>query len=138
MSSSTATLHGSAHLRQSVRRKFQPATGPHPGVLRIPDRRGVRWDGGIREGQAVTPAFDSMLAKLDRLRPGPGHHHRSPGEGVLKDPVLLGVPTNIDFLARIMANPVFRAGKLHTGFIPEQAEALKAPAPAMPSSMKPP
>ncbi len=104
---------------------FQPATG-RVGVLRIPEGEGVRWDGGIREGQAVTPAFDSMLAKLIAYAPDRATATKRLA-AALRDTVLLGVPTNIDFLGRIMANPVFQSGKLHTGFIKEQGEAL-APA----------
>src|SRR5690606_5704522 len=40
---------------------------PSPGVvdvLRVPGGPGVRWDSGIEEGDAVQPAFDSMIAKL--------------------------------------------------------------------------
>ena len=108
---------------------FQPATG-RVGVLRVPQGEGVRWDGGIREGQAVTPAFDSMLAKL--ISYGPDRATAIDRlAGALRDTVLLGVPTNIDFLSRIMANPVFKDGKLHTGFIKEQGESLMpAPVPA--------
>jgi propionyl-CoA carboxylase alpha chain/3-methylcrotonyl-CoA carboxylase alpha subunit/acetyl-CoA/propionyl-CoA carboxylase biotin carboxyl carrier protein len=109
-------------------RDFQPATG-RVGLLRVPAGPGVRWDGGISEGQAVTPAFDSMLAKLiaggatraeaiDRMA------------GALKELVILGVPTNVDFLARIMANPTFRSGTLDTGFIAREAARLAAPAPS--------
>ena len=101
---------------------FQPATG-RVGLLRVPTGPGIRWDGGVREGQAVTPAFDSMLAKLiaygadrnqaiDRLA------------SALQELVILGVPTNVDFLSRIMTNPVFRAGKLDTGFIAREAASL--------------
>jgi propionyl-CoA carboxylase alpha chain/3-methylcrotonyl-CoA carboxylase alpha subunit/acetyl-CoA/propionyl-CoA carboxylase biotin carboxyl carrier protein len=108
-------------------RDFQPATG-RVGLLRVPTGPGVRWDGGIREGQAVTPAFDSMLAKLitngatraeaiDRMA------------GALKELVILGVPTNVDFLRRIMANPTFRSGTLDTGFIAREAASLAPPAP---------
>ncbi len=110
---------------------FQPATG-RVGVLRIPEGEGVRWDGGIREGQAVTPAFDSMLAKLIAYGPD---RATAIGRlaGALRDTVLLGVPTNIDFLSRIMANTVFKEGKLHTGFIKEQGDTLNAP-PADPAT----
>jgi len=103
----------------------QPAVG-RVGLLRLPTGQDVRFDGGIREGQAVTPAFDSMLAKLicsAANRAGAV----AKMEVALKDLVLLGVPTNIDFLARIMRNDVFKAGRLHTGFLSEQAESLVAP-----------
>ena len=40
---------------------------PSPGVvesLRVPGGPGIRWDSGIEAGDAVQPAFDSMIAKL--------------------------------------------------------------------------
>ena len=46
-----------------------PAAGflPMPGRitrLRVPSGPGVRWDGGVLEGDTVSGAFDSMIAKL--------------------------------------------------------------------------
>jgi len=88
----------------------------------------VRFDAGIVEGQAVTPAFDSMLAKLITF--GATREEAAKRmEKALSDLVMLGVPNNIDYLARIMRNPEFLAGKLHTGFLPQEADRLIAPDP---------
>ena len=87
------------------------------------ERRIDRQDGGIREGQAITPAFDPMLAKLVV-------HGDTRDEAVhelqraLRAMVLLGVPTNIDYLARIARHSEFVAGHLHTGFLTLHASSL--------------
>ena len=90
-------------------RQFRPATG-RIGLLREPVGEGIRIDSGIREGQAVTPAFDSMLAKLiasgTTRTEACGRLARA-----LADTALLGVATNIDYLARIVAHP--EIGRAH-------------------------
>ena len=106
-------------------RDFRPAIGK-VGLLRLPAGPGLRFDGGIREGQMITPAFDSMLAKV--IAHG-AHRNEAAGrlrQGLL-DMALLGVANNSDYLARILAHAEFVAGKLHTGFLAEQAESLQAP-----------
>ena len=40
--------------------------------------------------------------------------------------MLLGVPTNIDYLARVVRHPQFLAGQLHTAFLTEHARDLLA------------
>jgi acetyl/propionyl-CoA carboxylase alpha subunit len=104
---------------------FRPAIG-RVGVLRIPEGENVRFDAGIRSGQPVTPAFDSLLAKLivwddSRTR------CVAALERALTDLVILGVPTNVDYLSRVVRHPEFIAGRLHTGFLTEHAGALSAP-----------
>jgi propionyl-CoA carboxylase alpha chain/3-methylcrotonyl-CoA carboxylase alpha subunit/acetyl-CoA/propionyl-CoA carboxylase biotin carboxyl carrier protein len=104
---------------------FRPATG-RVGVLRVPQGENVRFDAGIRAGQPVTPAFDSLLAKLiawDPTRAGAA----ATLERALIDLVILGVPTNMDYLARVIRHPEFLAGRLHTGFLTEHAVELAAP-----------
>jgi propionyl-CoA carboxylase alpha chain/3-methylcrotonyl-CoA carboxylase alpha subunit/acetyl-CoA/propionyl-CoA carboxylase biotin carboxyl carrier protein len=106
---------------------FRPAIG-RIALLRVPAGEGVRFDGGIVEGQAVTPAFDSMLAKL--IAHGPTRDEAAARmEQALTGLALLGVPNNIDYLTRIMANPEFLAGRLHTGFLTQEAERLASPEP---------
>ncbi len=102
---------------------FRPAVG-RIGVLEAPQGANVRFDGGIRVGQAVTPAFDSMLAKL--IVHGASRAEAAGRlESALADLTLLGVPTNIDYLRRVVTHPQFLAGQLHTGFLTEHAAELK-------------
>jgi acetyl/propionyl-CoA carboxylase alpha subunit len=105
---------------------FRPATG-RIGVLRAPAGPGVRFDNGVADGQPVSAAFDSMLAKLiahAETREAAAQRMRR----ALQDLVLLGVPSNVDYLARLMAHPQFLAGVLHTGFLAQHAATLLAPA----------
>jgi acetyl/propionyl-CoA carboxylase alpha subunit len=112
---------------------FRPAIG-RIGKLNVPTGEGVRFDAGIVEGQAVTPAFDSMLAKL--ITYGATRDEAAKKmEQALTDLVVLGVPNNIDYLARIMRNKAFLSGKLHTGFLPQEAGELIAPEPTAEESI---
>jgi len=104
---------------------FRPATG-RVGILEVPAGANVRFDGGIAAGQAITPAFDSMLAKLVAFGPDRAAAAAELSRA-LEELVLLGVPTNIDYLGRILRHPQFLAGNLHTGFLSEHAAGLSAP-----------
>jgi propionyl-CoA carboxylase alpha chain/3-methylcrotonyl-CoA carboxylase alpha subunit/acetyl-CoA/propionyl-CoA carboxylase biotin carboxyl carrier protein len=107
---------------------FVPAAG-RVGILRVPPRPNVRADLGIVEGQVITPAFDPMLGKLIAF--GDTREEAITNmEASLRELVLLGIPTNIDYLARIMRNPAFRRGDLNTGFLADEAGSL-APSPAL-------
>ena len=104
---------------------FRPATGVAQ-LLRVPEGPGVRFDGGIRQGQAITAAFDSMVGKLVCH----GANRDAAIDGIvqaLDDFVLLGVSNNIDYLGAVLRHATFRQGLLHTGFIVEHAADLVAP-----------
>lgn len=103
---------------------FRPAVG-RIGLLRLPEGPDIRFDGGIREGQQVTPAFDSMLGKLI-VRASTRAAAVEAMKLALHQTVVLGVPTNADYLARVIDHPEFMAGHLHTGFVVEHADALSA------------
>jgi len=102
--------------------EFRPATG-RIGVLEVPRGPGIRFDGGVRAGQTITPAFDSMLAKLIAYGPSRAEAARTLAEA-LQRLVLIGVPTNVDYLARVLRHPQFLAGQLHTGFLAQHAQEL--------------
>jgi propionyl-CoA carboxylase alpha chain/3-methylcrotonyl-CoA carboxylase alpha subunit/acetyl-CoA/propionyl-CoA carboxylase biotin carboxyl carrier protein len=103
---------------------FRPATGT-VGLLRLPRGEGIRVENGICEGQAVTSAFDSLLMKVVA-------HGATREEAIgrmrraLSELVILGVPTNVDFLARLVGSDVFRAGRVHTGLLDVHPELLVA------------
>lgn len=106
-------------------RDFMPEVGAIR-LLHVPSAPWLRFEHALSEGQQITTDFDPMLAKLVV-------HGATRAEAIdrtiaaLRELTLLGVTTNIDYLARVLDNPAFRAGALHTGFVTEQAEALAPP-----------
>lgn len=105
---------------------FTPTTGPIL-VWRPPTGDGVRVDSGISEGDAVTAAFDPMLAKLivhgeDR------EQARLRTEAALRELILLGCKTNADFLRRLIRHPAFVAGDIDTGFLDANPDIAAEPA----------
>jgi acetyl/propionyl-CoA carboxylase alpha subunit len=105
--------------------EFRPATG-RIGLLRTPGGEGVRFDSGVREGQMVSAAFDSMLAKL--IFAAPTRAAAVAGmRAALDELAVLGVATNIDYLGAVLRHPEFVAARLHTGFLAEHAADLRAP-----------
>src|SRR5437868_209926 len=133
-------LHGHAiEVRlyaEDPERGFLPATGTLHG-LHLPDAdlarvdAGVRVDSGVRAGDAVTPFYDPMLAKIiawgeDR------DAARAKLQRALAETAILGVTTNLAFLHRIIAAPDFAAGAIDTGFIERHHDALLPSARALP------
>ncbi|WP_136660068.1 biotin carboxylase N-terminal domain-containing protein [Nitratireductor sp. XY-223] len=108
-------------------RDFIPATGKVL-VLDPPEAPDIRFENGLVEGHNVTLSFDSMLAKLV-VHGGDRSNAIDNTVRALRDTVLLGVETNLDYLARVADHPAFREGALHTGFVVEHADDLAAPEP---------
>lgn len=109
---------------ESPPRGFLPTTGPLL-VFDPPEGEGVRVDTGFTQGQRVTSAFDPMLAKLIVSAPDRATAIWRACEA-LREFVILGCETNIEFLGALVDSDAFRAGEIHTGFIdnhPELAEA---------------
>jgi propionyl-CoA carboxylase alpha chain len=103
---------------------FVPAVGPLR-LVRFPSGPGVRVDHGVLQGDAVTSAFDPMIAKVV----GYGATRAEAIErisGALRGTVLLGTTTNTAFLADVVEHPDFAAGATHTGFLDEHPELTTA------------
>ncbi len=94
---------------------------PDTGVLRVfraPQMHQVRVETGYREGQAVTPYYDPMLAKVI----GWGETRElAIGRTLvgLKGFEIRGVKTNIPLLLGVLQDERFLAGRIHTGFLDE-------------------
>ena len=105
-------------------REFLPQTGTLHR-LHLPSPEIARVDTGVRQGDAVTPFYDPMIAKIvvwgeDRAA-AVGRLRRALGETAV-----LGLRTNLGFLARVAADPDFAAGAVDTGFIARRSAALLA------------
>ena len=90
----------------------------------------LRVEHALRDGAAVPPFYDSMIAKLVAHGRTREEARRRLVAG-LQDTVALGLATNQRFLQRALSHPVFAGGSATTAFIAEHAEALLASDPAM-------
>jgi len=84
---------------------WRPATGP-----------GVRIDHGIKQGLAISPFYDPMIAKV--IAHGATRDQaRVRLVQALRDTVVLGPTTNRHFLIRLLEHPEFAAGEATTAFL---------------------
>lgn len=105
-------------------RGFLPATG-RLATLDFP-ADGVRVDAGVRQGDIITPFYDPLIAKL--IVHGPSRSAALAGlENALRACRIGGTITNLDFLARLAAEPEFRAGRPDTGLIDRSIDQLTMP-----------
>ena len=85
----------------------------------------MRIDSGVRAGDAITPFYDPMIAKLivwDTDRPAALARMR----GALEQFQVVGVSTNSEFLARLVACAAFAGADLDTGLIERNRAELFA------------
>jgi len=102
---------------------FMPETGKVL-FLKEPSGEGVRFDSGLYQGQAITTAFDPMLAKL--IVHAPTRQQAIDGcIEKLKELVLLGVNTNSEYLIKVLEHAKFIEGDIDTGFVGTYATDLK-------------
>ena len=122
-------IHANGHAVEVRLYAEDPAAGflPATGTIRhlaLPEvGENLRIDSGIRQGDAVTPHYDPMIAKVIawgedratailRLR------------AALDALELEGCTTNLSFLRNLLADSVFEAGAHDTGYIGRALEAL--------------
>ncbi|HYD04317.1 MAG TPA: acetyl-CoA carboxylase biotin carboxylase subunit [Reyranella sp.] len=94
---------------------FLPQTG-RIDVWRPACGAGVRIDHGMKEGLAISPFYDPMIAKV--IASGATREEaRLRLIKALRDTVVLGPTTNRHFLIRLLEHPEFAAGKATTAFL---------------------
>jgi acetyl-CoA carboxylase biotin carboxylase subunit len=94
---------------------FLPQTGP-VHRFEVPDEPDVRVDSGVTSGSEVTRYYDPMLAKLIVHEPDRDRSIERM-RWLLAHTTILGVTTNVGFLADIVDHDAFRRGDLTTTFI---------------------
>jgi 3-methylcrotonyl-CoA carboxylase alpha subunit len=119
---------------ENPHRNFMPSVGTIR-TWRTPEQTdGLRIDAGYREGDAVSPHYDAMLAKviawaptrdaaIDRLNRG------------LEETDVRGVVTNIPFLSALVTHRDVRANAIDTGFIERELKNL-TPEAAAPGTLE--
>ena len=112
---------------ESPDNNFLPATGTL-NIYQKPDcssfeRSRVRIDDGVREGDAISPFYDSMVAKL--IVHG---HTREEALARLDDALsqirIVGLSTNVQFLRYVVRSPSFAGADLDTALIPRESGVL--------------
>jgi geranyl-CoA carboxylase alpha subunit len=78
--------------------------------------KAVRVEHALESGMAIPPFYDSMIAKLIAHAPT-RDAARAKLAAALDETVALGIPTNKDFLAAVLRDRDFGAGKATTNFL---------------------
>jgi 3-methylcrotonyl-CoA carboxylase alpha subunit len=111
---------------------FLPATGtlavyrkPACSSFEISD---VRVDDGVREGDSISPFYDSMVAKLI-VRGDTREQALARLDEALSQTRIVGLTTNVQFLRHIIRTDSFATAKLDTALIQREEKALFAQEP---------
>jgi acetyl/propionyl-CoA carboxylase alpha subunit len=107
---------------------------PSPALItayREPSGPGIRVDSGVRAGSEIPEIYDPMIAKLIAWGPT-----RAVALGRLAHALdatrVAGCTTNLGFLARLARQRDFAAGRVDTGLIERDLDALTVPRPPSP------
>jgi 3-methylcrotonyl-CoA carboxylase alpha subunit len=104
-------------------RDFLPSTGRLQHLRAPGETHHVRIDTGVRSGDAIGIHYDPMIAKLIVWGEDRAAALRQL-QAALGEYEILGLATNLGFLARLAAEPDFAAGAVDTGFIARHRAAL--------------
>jgi 3-methylcrotonyl-CoA carboxylase alpha subunit len=113
---------------ENPQKNFMPSVGRIRTWRTPAEGDGLRIDAGYRSGDAVSPYYDAMLAKviawaptrdvaIDRLNRG------------LEETDVRGIVTNIPFLSALVTHPKVRSNHIDTGFIERELKSLTETSP---------
>ncbi|TNC52993.1 ATP-grasp domain-containing protein [Rubellimicrobium rubrum] len=113
---------------ENVPAGFLPATGR---LTRLMFPQGIRVETGVREGDAISPWYDPLIAKL--IAHGPTRQSALERlAAALARTQVVGCETNLAFLSALLRHEAFRAGHPDTGLIERDLSALTLAAPPPP------
>jgi 3-methylcrotonyl-CoA carboxylase alpha subunit len=108
---------------ENPHKNFMPSVGSIRTWRLPPQTDGLRIDAGYREGDAVSPYYDAMLAKVIAWAPTREAAIDRLNRGLEKTDIR-GIVTNTPFLAALITHPKVRANKIDTGFIERELKVL--------------
>ncbi len=108
-------------------KQFLPATGTL-AVYRKPahgsfERAWVRFDDGVREGDTISPYYDSMVAKLI-VHGDTREQALARLDEALARTQIVGLATNVQFLRQLVRSPSFANARLDTALIQREQALL--------------
>ncbi len=106
---------------------FLPATGSL-NVYRKPahsafERSDLRIDDGVREGDAISPYYDSMIAKLI-VHGATRQEALAKMDRALSEVQIVGLATNVQFLRHVVTSDAFAQARLDTALIQREEKIL--------------
>jgi 3-methylcrotonyl-CoA carboxylase alpha subunit len=108
---------------ENPQKNFMPSVG-RIKTWRTPDAvDGLRIDAGYRDGDAVSPYYDAMLAKVIAWAPTRQAAIERLNRG-LEETDVRGIVTNIPFLSALVTHADVRANRIDTGFIERELKKL--------------
>lgn len=90
---------------------------------RARDAQPVRFDDGVRQGDTISPYYDSMVAKLI-VHGDTREQALARLDTALAATHIVGLTTNVQFLRHVVQSPSFAQANLDTGLIPREAAVL--------------
>ncbi len=97
-----------------------------PSAASFTTQEATRIDSGVRQGDAITPFYDPMIAKLIVWGENRDVAQTRMAQA-LADYQIVGLDTNIPFLQRLITHPDFIDAKLDTAWIERQQASLFPP-----------